>query len=293
MLIMKYNGGLGNQMFQFAAIASLAKKLNVDFSFDMSFFKHKYARPYEMGVFNVEKKESKDIRTKLFWSIRRYLKTNNFLGINIYRESSFNFEEKFSEIKDNTFIEGYFQSFKYIDDEIVEKYFNFKNEPDALNMQIVDTMQKEDSISLHIRRGDYVNKKRYQNVYNHLSVKYYQTAMEIIAKSTSSPVFYVFSDDIEWAKANLTIENLEECKQKNARLVFICHNTGKNSYMDLRLMANCKHNIIANSSFSYWGAYLNKNDRKIVIAPEKWFNDPNKTTDDLYPKSWSRLDIKD
>ena len=292
MLIMKYNGGLGNQMFQFAACASLAKKLNTDFSFDMSFFKKSYARPYEMNIFNINVTESRDFRTKLFWALRRYLKTNKFLGLNIYRESSFNWEEKFEQIEDNTFIEGFFQSYKYIDDEIVEKYLRFKDEPDVVNANIIGNMSKENSVSLHIRRGDYVNKKRYQNVYNHLDVKHYQNAMELIARSEDSPVFYVFSDDIKWAKENLTFENCPICNQKSARLVFISHNTGKKSYEDMRLMSNCKHNIIANSSFSWWGAYLNKNPKKIVIAPKKWFQDETKTTCDIYPSRWITLEVK-
>lgn len=286
MLIMKYNGGLGNQMFQFAAVASLAKKLGVDFSFDMSFFSHSYARPYEMGVFKIEKTPSNDFRTKAYWALRKYLKVDNFFGLNIYRETSFNFEEKFNSILDNTFIEGYFQSYRYIDDEIVDKYFVFKDEPDKENAKIISKMQTQNSVSLHIRRGDYVNKKRYQNVYNHLDIEYYKKAMEFVAQRVDEPVFYVFSDDILWAKENLNFKNCPNCDSKGVKLEFVSHNFGEKSYEDLRLMSNCKHNIIANSSFSYWGAYLNKNQGKVVIAPKKWFNDENKTTKDTFKPDW-------
>lgn len=289
MLIMKYNGGLGNQMFQFAAAATLAVKLGVEFGFDMSFFSHSYARAYQMDIFQFDSRESHDLRAVLYWPFRRVFKSTSFLGLNIYKENSFNYEERFESIKNDTFIEGFFQSAKYIDEALIKKYFTFKTPPSGQNLSIISSMMEQNCVSLHIRRGDYVSKKRYANIYNHLELSHYEAAMEYMSQLLKDPVFYIFSDDIDWARENLNFNNCPICRDKTARLEFVSHNCGSNSWEDLRLMSHCKHNIIANSSFSYWGAYLGDNKDKIVIAPEKWFADPNKTTIDTYPKNWILL----
>ncbi len=285
MLIMRYNGGLGNQMFQFAAVASLANTLKVDFSFDCDFFNHSYSRPYQLNIFFDDKKEVKGLKYKALWAFRKYIK-DKFLNLNVYCEKDFNFEQRFNEICDNTYIYGFFQSHKYINEELIKKYFTFKIEPDEVNKKILKDMNLSESVSIHIRRGDYVQKKRYSSIYNHLDVEHYKKAMEIVAKDLTSPVFYVFSDDIDWARENLNFEGCPNCLEKNAKFVFISHNQGEKSWEDLRLMSNCKHNIIANSSFSWWGAYLNSNPNKIVVAPEKWFQKIQNNPRDIYPESW-------
>lgn len=285
MLIMRYNGGLGNQMFQFAAAASLAHGLGVDFAFDMDFFNRGYSRPYGLDVFNIEKKEAKGFKYKALWALRKHIK-NSFFGLNVYGEKDFNYEKRFEEITDNTYIYGFFQSHKYINPEVVKKYFTFKAAPDEKNARLIKDMKARDSVSLHIRRGDYVQKKRYAGVYNHLDLNHYSRALEIVAKKLETPVVYVFSDDINWARENLTFKNCPLCLKKGARFEFVSHNTGEKSYEDLRLMSNCKHNIIANSSFSWWGAYLNENPQKIVAAPKKWFQKIKNKPYDLYPQNW-------
>lgn len=277
MLIIKYNGGLGNQIFQYVFGASKAKELGVELSFDMSFFKkHSKKRPYMMGIFGIKSKENKDFRAPLYWTLRKTIKGDKFLGLNIYRESAFIFEEKSKNIKDNTFIEGFFQSAKYFDDEII-KNLNFIAPINSKTQEIENSMQGLNTVSIHIRRGDYVSKAVYKNLYNELTVAHYKSAIEIIKEKVENPVFYVFSDDPIWAKENLGIE-----------ATFVSHNSGNDSWQDMYLMSKCKHNIIANSSFSYWGAMLNKNENKIVIAPKKWFNGDSieNSTKDIYPENW-------
>lgn len=285
MLIMRYNGGLGNQMFQYAALVSLADKLGVDYAFDMDFFNKNYSRPFGLDVFNIKNNEVSGFKYKALWALRKYIK-DRFFGLNVYAEKDFDYEKKFEEIQDNTYIYGFFQSYKYINEDLIKKHFSFKVEPDKENASIINDMKKTDSISLHIRRGDYVQKKRYASIYNHLDLKYYNFALEIIANKVENPVVYVFSDDIDWAKENLSFDDCPICLKKNARFEFVSHNTGDKSYEDLRLMSNCKHNIIANSSFSWWGAYLNSNPQKIVVAPIKWFQKIKNNPKDIYPQSW-------
>lgn len=280
MLIIKYNGGLGNQIFQYIFGVSKAKELGVDVAFDMNFFKkHSKRRPYMMGIFGVESKENKDFRAPLYWTFRKAIKGNKFLGLNIYKETAFSYEEKSEKIVDNTFVEGFFQSVKYFDDEIV-KNLNWKAPISSKTQEIEEDMKDKNAVSIHIRRGDYVNKAIYKEMFNELTVEHYKKAIEIIKEKVENPVFYVFSDDPEWAKNNLGIE-----------ATFPSHNSNYDSWQDMYLMSKCKHNIIANSSFSFWGAMLNKNENKIVIAPKKWFNDDSieNSTKDIYPDNWIKL----
>jgi len=286
-LIVKFNGGLGNQMFQWAFARSLEAKTGIETLFDMSFFEKKYARPYELDIFEVPDKSVKNILTKMhlavMWKLRKKLHGKNFFGLNFYCEPHFQYDENLFKVAPNTYIEGFFQSEKYFEEvkEEIRSDFQFKNQPDEENQKVIEKIKSTNSISLHIRRGDYVQKKRYQNIYATCSLDYYKRGVEHIAKSVKNPTLFIFSDDIEWVKENLNLPY---------ESVYVSHNTGAKSYEDLRLMSLCKHNVIANSSFSWWGAWLNENPSKIIIAPQKWFNDDNIVQTDVIPECWVRLD---
>lgn len=286
-IIVKFNGGLGNQMFQWAFGHALEKETRVETIFDMSFFEKKYARPYELGIFNLQAKFVEDfwlkLKLKIMWNFRKNLKNKSFLGLNFYHEPHFEYSKYAFRIKSNTYIEGFFQSEKYfehIKDEILTA-FTFKTKPDKFNQYLIDEMKKSNSVSIHIRRGDYVQKKRYQDLYATCSLNYYRRGVEYIASKYSNPKLFIFSDDIQWAKTNWDLPY---------ESVFVNTNSGEKSYEDMRLMSNCKHNIIANSSFSWWGAWLNNNKEKIVIAPKKWFNDGRINQDDVIPSEWIKLE---
>jgi hypothetical protein len=133
------------------------------------------------------------------------------------------------------------------------------------------------SVSIHIRRGDYLSSKFVDGFSNICTIDYYNRSIDKIKSNLDLPVFFVFSDDQEWVKQNIIIKNA----------FYLNHNIGKNSWQDMYLMSKCKHNIIANSSFSWWGAWLNSNNQKIVIAPKKWWNDFKQ--DDVVPETWVRL----
>lgn len=286
-LIVKFNGGLGNQMFQWAFARALEEKTGVKTLFDMSFFEKKYARPYELDVFNVPDKFVTNVLTKLhlvaIWKLRKKLHGKSFFGLNFYCEPHFQYDEKLFNLKPSAYIEGFFQSEKYfaqIEDKL-RADFQFKTLPDEQNQKVIEKINSTNSISLHIRRGDYVQKKRYQNLYATCSLDYYKRGVELIAKTVENPTLFIFSDDIQWVKENLNLPY---------ESVYVSHNIGEKSYEDLRLMSLCKHNVIANSSFSWWGAWLNNKQNKIVIAPQKWFNDDNIVQTDVIPQSWVRLE---
>lgn len=285
-IIVKFNGGLGNQMFQWALARSLEKKTSIKTIFDMSFFEKKYARPYELNVFNINPEFAEDfwlkLKLKTIWKFRKKLNGKKLLGLTLYSEPHFEFDENVFSIEPNTYIEGFFQSEKYFKDieNELRADFQFKNEPDEENKKLIEKIGATNSISLHIRRGDYVQKKRYQNLYATCSLDYYKRGVEYIAKHYSKPVLFIFSDDINWVKANLNLPY---------ESIYVSHNTSSKSYEDMRLMSLCKHNIIANSSFSWWGAWLNNNKEKIVIAPLKWFNDESIIQTDVIPQNWIKL----
>ncbi|MFA7658556.1 MAG: alpha-1,2-fucosyltransferase [Candidatus Gastranaerophilaceae bacterium] len=285
--IVKFNGGLGNQMFQRAFALALEKRTGVPAFMDMSFFEKKYARPYELNVFDTKIKTVDDFGTKfklgLIWSLRKKLNGKKFLGLNFYSEPHFEYDENLFKLSPNTYIEGFFQSEKYFKniEKEVRADFRFKNLPDEENQKLIEKIGTTNSISLHIRRGDYVKKKRYQNLYANCSLGYYKRGVDYIGGKYPNPTLFIFSDDIKWVKENFKLPY--EC-------VYVSHNTGSKSFEDMRLMSLCKHNIIANSSFSWWGAWLNNNKEKIVIAPKKWFNDEKIIQTDVIPENWVRIE---
>jgi hypothetical protein len=147
-------------------------------------------------------------------------------------------------------------------------------------MKIAEQISRVNSVSLHVRRGDYVANLKVAAIHGLCSKEYYASAIKFISKKVERPHFFVFSDDINWVENNFKI---------NYPCTYINQNFSNESYNDLRLMSLCQHNIIANSSFSWWGAWLNCNSEKIVIAPKKWFANSDKRCDDLIPEKWVRL----
>lgn len=286
-IILKLNGGLGNQMFQWAFGSMLEEMTDAKLYLDMSYFSNNYARQFQLDIFELKPKVITDFITKLklaiIWKLRKNISGTSLFGYKIYSEPHLHFDTNISKIKKNTFVEGFFQSesyFKMIKGKIKED-FNFKQLPDEENQKIISKMMGENSLSVHVRRGDYVQKQRYQELFATCSLDYYKNAVDYITQNHPEPVIYIFSDDISWAKKNIRFPY---------KCIYISHNIGAKSYEDMRLMSMCKHNIIANSSFSWWGAWLNRNPDKIVIAPKKWFNDDTIIQTDIIPNEWVRIE---
>lgn len=286
-IIVKFNGGLGNQMFQWAFARMLEQVTGIKTLMDMSFFEKNYARPYDLSVFRLKLNQVEDKCTKLkldiIWRFRKQLSGKWFFGTKLYSEPHFQFDPNVTKIKANTYVEGFFQSEKYFKciENILREDFEFNVSPDFLNQETIEKIRLTNSVSLHIRRGDYVQKKRYQDTYATCSLDYYKKGVDYIAeKCVESPTLFIFSDDIEWVKKNLNLPY---------ESIYVSNNTGDKSYEDMRLMSLCKHNVIANSSFSWWGAWLNSNKDKIVIAPQKWFNDASIVQTDVIPENWVKM----
>lgn len=265
-VIVKFWGGLGNQMFQYCLLKRYEKAYNVlaDIS---EYSKYKMHNGFELEqIFDIQvKKCSKKEKNKLSNS-------GNSLSKKIKRKIFGRKKNEICEIEGefcneifnlnpdkNYYIDGYWQDLRYFMEEEakVRDYFNFKK-IDEKNINIIKKLKEHNSISIHIRRGDYINNSVYEDI---CTLAYYKKAVEYIYKEVDKPKFYIFSNDIPWVKENF-----------NNEFIYIDWNEKENSYKDLFLMSNCKHNIIANSSFSWWGAFLNQNKDKIVITPSKWNN---------------------
>ena len=149
--------------------------------------------------------------------------------------------------------------------------FSIKYPPSFQNRELSRKIESHESISLHIRRGDFVQDSKTHQFHGACSLDYYNRCIEYVSEKTNNPHFFVFSDDPHWAKENL---------RQDISTTIVENNSGFKAYEDLQLMSQCKHNIIANSSFSWWGAWLNANPDKIVCAPKQWFR--NKLMDTKY-----------
>ena len=201
-----------------------------------------------------------------------------------YYEQSFKYYELFNQLPKETLLEGYFQSEKYFIQikSLLLENFKWLSPASGIKLKLIESIQAVHSVSLHIRRGDFVENKVINSFHGLCDINYYERAISEINNSMKNPTFFIFSDDINWAKKKFGWI---------PSVIFIDHNKGKESFWDMRLMSYCKHNIIANSSFSWWGAWLNTNKLKIVIAPKIWFNDSiiNLQTEDLIPSEWLRI----
>lgn len=290
MMIIKVIGGLGNQMFQYAFYRQLKSEFK-DVKLDLSAFEtYNLFNGYELNkIFNVKEDiASKDEIKKLSENFSNNQIFNRvkrkIFGIKRthYIQHDFGYNKlDFINSKGNLYLEGYWQSEKYFNDvkDIIRKEFTFKNKLTNKNKEIAELIKNNNSISIHVRRGDYISNPEAAQVHGGIcNLEYYKNALDIIKNNVLNPQFLVFSDDMDWVKNNL---NLQDC-------TYVDWNEKENSYIDMQLMSLCKHNIIANSTFSWWGAWLNNNSDKIVIAPKKWFN-TNANTEDLIPESWMKI----
>lgn len=279
MIITKLIGGLGNQMFQYAAGRQIAVANNTQLKLDISGYDHQVGitpREYRLGVFNIQ---AAPAGKSELW---RYRLTMAMLRHHKIQQKNIHNIRQFLVFPDHSYLEGYWGSEKYFKgiEDIIRQDFTFKSRPDEENKKLIEKIKNSKSISIHIRRGDYVLDKKTNQFHGVCSLKYYQQAVKLITQKISRPYFFVFSDDPQWAEKHFKLQ---------LPMQVVKHNYKKSHHEDMRLMTFCQHNIIANSSFSWWGAWLNSNPDKIVIAPKNWFNDPKINTKDIIPKSWLRI----
>lgn len=290
-VITRLNGGLGNQLFQYAAGRALADRLGAPLKFDLSEFDTYLLRRFELDQFNINAGIATSTELANFVinpsRFQRYcsrLAISLGLGFNkiAFKENKFGYDGTFEKIRHPMYLNGYWQSEKY-----------FKSVGDKLRSELCladklgETSQKIlgeilqcPAVSLHIRRGDYISNPSAASVHGVCPLDYYYSAIRHITTRVQNPYFFVFSDDPQWAKDNLKI---------GYPVQFVEANGPDRSVEDMWLMKSCNHHIIANSSFSWWAAWLNNKQDKIVIAPRIWFLDKKINTRDLIPELWHKI----
>ena len=296
MIKIKIQAGLGNQLFQYALARAIKEKTKKEVLLDLSFYtpngvaKGDIVRGYELDKFNIDKnikssyKSTPKIQIILEKIIRRVLNLSSYV-----------FYKRYLNPLDHSYIIGFRQSEKYFKDieEIIKKEFTLKNkiedrDDQDISKNILKQIQDSKySISVNIRRGDYVNNPTTRNHHGLISKDYFIRGVEYINKNLNlereNTNIFIFSDDISWCEANLL-----ELKDYGD-IVFVSQNL--EPVDSLYLISSCKSNVIANSSFSWWGAWLNTNSEKIIIAPKNWMK-AYIDTKDLCPNEWIRLENK-
>jgi Glycosyl transferase family 11 len=291
MIIVKLCGGLGNQMFQYAAAKALSVTNNTKLKLDISHFDkiapNQTIRSYSLNIFpNVKEEiaEKEEIRkiipqfeTDILNKIYKYINNKIFnFNKSFIIESDLSYSGISFKSKEPAYLEGYWQSEKYFKEQslVIEDCFSLDYLNNNASLQsFIERTRSRMSISIHVRRGDYITNPSTNSYHGIAELSYYHRSIAKIAGLVSGNLeFFIFSDDIQWCRENLKIDH---------KHVYI--STGEHHH-DLYLMSCCRHNIIANSSFSWWAAWLNKNSDKIIIAPKKWFS--NQPAKDVVPVNW-------
>jgi len=291
MIIVRITGGLGNQMFQYATARSLAKYRGCLFKLDISSCNEDKLRQlkYKLNKLNIiedlaSEQEISLLKNKKAKSprklIHRIIRDLMIKKIKHFREvDCFRFDKMLYKTNLPLYIQGGFVSHKYFDKyrDILVKELAVKDDLMGKNKDFATHISSCNSVSVHVRRGDYVFDETANKKNGLLALDYYERANDIIKSKIDNPVFFVFSNDKKWVAENFKL---------NCQTIFVDHNNAEFGYEDMRLMSLCKSNIIANSTFSWWGAYLNLNPEKIVIAPENWLAYKKTNPEEFIPKDW-------
>jgi hypothetical protein len=299
MVIVQITGGLGNQLFMYAAGRRLSLHHRTPLKLDISAFEAYTLRSYLLDRFGVAQdiatpEEIAALKSRALaqtqqqgtrsWDIRSLLQLRSQAG----RSAVFSADDSLAgtylpeilSTPPDVYLQGYWQSERYFKpiEQVIRDDLRFNNELSGENLALAQNIASVDAVSLHIRRGDYASNPHLNRLLGLLPLEYYQRASLAIAKALPSAHFFVFSDDPDWAKDHLRLGRPAS---------FVAHNGPTAPHEDLRLMSLCRHHIVANSSLSWWGAWLCGNAAKIVIAPAQWF--AQVPMPDLVPASWRRL----
>jgi hypothetical protein len=262
-------------MFQYAVGRAIAHRRGTTLALDVSAFPDCRHRQYALGVFKIVENfaEGAWLRRGRLGGLRRRLRPNRL------RERSFTFDPTVLEAPDGVYLEGYWQSEKYFKEieDIIRREFCFKSGPEGQNAEMAERIKGVVAVAVHVRRGDGVPEA--DRLHGVLPPDYYHNAARLIASQVSRPHFFVFSNEPSWTRSNLKLDG---------PTTFLAQNGIEKGHEDLRLMGLCRHHIIPNSTFSWWGAWLS-NSGGIVVAPKKWFSMYKYDTRDLIPQTWARL----
>lgn len=281
MILVRLSDGMGNQMFQYALGRALSLRRGAALKLDLSAYQRDRKRVYSLGLFRIAEDfmtmdDARQVISAPLDAARPWWNQP------VVMAPGFPYDPLIWQTPSSCYLVGYWQSERYFADfaDQIRADFTPKAPLTGLNLILSREMAACESVSLHVRRGDYVSEARVAQLHGVCSLDYYRRATDHIAERVDRPVFYVFSDDPDWTRTNLRLDFPTH---------FITHNNAL-PVEDLRLMSCCRHHIIANSSFSWWGAWLGHNPARQVCAPRCWFAGYDHDTRDLIPPGWTRLD---
>jgi len=286
MIVTQIYGGLGNQLFQFAFGKALAARLNTELRIDTRFFNK--PRPHGLGLHHfsidtpeVERKRLPAMRHDgLLPYLAAKIRGDDWT---MFKEKSLAYDPAEKTLGDGTYLKGYWQTELYFKDhaDLVRQHLQVITPPTDENRKVMEEQDSCYPVSLHVRRGDYVSNPKFNAVHGTCDLDYYRRAADLIVERIGrEPVFFAFSDEPDWVRDNLKLPY---------PMRIVSHNGPEHNYEDIRLMYRCRHHIVANSSFSWWGAWLNPDPDKIVVAPKRWFADPAMQDHNLVPESWVQI----
>ena len=295
MIIVKLMGGLGNQMFQYAFGRCLAIKTNSQLKLDLSYLENRgpnlnyTVRDYDLSIFNVcenfikpEETESFKLVGNSFNRLQKIIVLRR-QGKHYLNEKTILLYKNVFDIKEDLYLDGYWQNEKYFKniESIIRQDFTFKTPLDTTAEATAKEILETTAVSLNIRRGDYLKHQKFLYL---CSKDYYIQAMDTIARTVSNPTFFIFSDEVDWCRTNLPFSKYP-IKFINRELA------GVKFQSYLKLVMLCKHHIISNSTFAWWGAWLNPSKNKIVISPRKWIRSLlyYRHNIDINPAGWIKL----
>ena len=284
MIVVALGGGIGNQLFQYAAARALALRLGVPLGLDRRRFEGRKWPVYALDRFAISSApvDPGMLPMREGRILGRLL--SRFGGsMRVFREKSLAFDPAVLTLADGTYLRGVFASERYFADQAdaIRRDLAFANPPDARNRGLLTDIAQGTAVSIHVRRGDYVSDPRANRVHGTIESDFYRRAADHIATQAKRDLrFFVFSDDPAWAKENLRLDH---------PMQVVDNNGPDHGVEDLRLMSACQHHILANSTFSWWGAWMNPSPDKIVVAPKPWFRDPTLDESTIVPEGWARL----
>lgn len=288
-MIIRITGGIGNQMFQYAFKKKIDQMTGTNNQIDVRFYSdHSAHNGYELqSVFGIKDNEYNGSlippseKHKYYSRLCYYLNKRMIVASKYMIEVMINYSDAYkSAMAEDYYFDGYWQSqdyFQDIEDEI-RNTFVFPGFDEDKNIEICKTAREKNCVSLHVRRGDFLKASKFVALG---SGSYYDRAVSLIKSKVDDPVFIVMSDDIEWCREHFNEE----------KMIFVDWNSGSKSYRDMQIMSICKHNIVANSSFSWWGAWLNNNPEKIVIAPSRFYTDNKRDESHILPAEWTKISV--
>src|SRR5262245_892681 len=276
MITVQIIGGVGNQMFQYAAARALTLRKNLKLGIDRSAFSYYKVHDYLLDHFAMDLNYVKPM-TRFERKIQRY----PFAWKRKYVEKGHLFDPKVLSLPDGSVLEGYWQSEDYFLDaaDVIRRDFTIKAPPSPASAALAEAANVHNSVSLHVRRGDYISNPDAFAVHGTCSPDYYRQALEMLHAELGSTKLrvIVFSDDMAWARENLRFDE---------DIVWANDPDVRQPLGDMRAMSACRHHIVANSSFSWWGAWLTLRKEKILIAPRRWFRDMET---DIVPRHWRKI----